>query len=153
MPGDLTLPRLHDVIQAAMGWSNSHLHRFRIGRDHRSPYFVTNFDLEEHYEDFAPRRFDGVKAWIPVQRGCDYRCTYCIVPTTRGPERSRRLADVVREIHEFGGIREIRTYGTGGRLGFPMGNAVGAMHIQRGYRGETAFSFHDPIQSELRGAA
>jgi tRNA-2-methylthio-N6-dimethylallyladenosine synthase len=32
-----------------------------------------------------------------VQRGCDYRCTYCIVPTTRGPERSRRLEEVVRE--------------------------------------------------------
>ncbi len=58
----------------------------------------TAFDLEEHYEDFIPRRFDRVKAWIPVQRGCDYRCTYCIVPTTRGPERSRRLADVVREV-------------------------------------------------------
>jgi tRNA-2-methylthio-N6-dimethylallyladenosine synthase len=57
----------------------------------------TTFDLEEHYEDFTPRRFDKVKAWIPVQRGCDYRCTYCIVPTTRGSERSRRLADVVRE--------------------------------------------------------
>jgi tRNA-2-methylthio-N6-dimethylallyladenosine synthase len=57
----------------------------------------TDFDLEEHYEDFKPRRFDKVKAWIPVQRGCDYRCTYCIVPTTRGPERSRRLEDVVRE--------------------------------------------------------
>ena len=59
---------------------------------------ATTFDLEEHYEDFEPRRFDKVKAWIPVQRGCDYRCTYCIVPTTRGPERSRRLADVVREV-------------------------------------------------------
>jgi tRNA-2-methylthio-N6-dimethylallyladenosine synthase len=58
---------------------------------------ATTFDLEEHYEDFTPRRFDKVKAWIPVQRGCDYRCTYCIVPTTRGPERSRRLGDVVRE--------------------------------------------------------
>jgi tRNA-2-methylthio-N6-dimethylallyladenosine synthase len=59
---------------------------------------ATTFDLEEHYEDFAPRRFDRVKAWIPVQRGCDYRCTYCIVPTTRGSERSRRLDDVVREV-------------------------------------------------------
>ena len=47
LPGDLTLPRLHDVIQAAMGWSNSHLHRFRTGRDHRSPYLVTQFDLDE----------------------------------------------------------------------------------------------------------
>ena len=58
----------------------------------------TSFDLEEHYEDFTPRRFDKVKAWIPVQRGCDYRCTYCIVPTTRGSERSRQLADVIREV-------------------------------------------------------
>jgi tRNA-2-methylthio-N6-dimethylallyladenosine synthase len=59
---------------------------------------ATTFDLEEHYEDFTPRRFDNVKAWIPVQRGCDYRCTYCIVPTTRGSERSRRLEDVIREV-------------------------------------------------------
>ena len=36
---------------------------------------ATTFDLEEHYEDFTPRRFDKVKAWIPVQRGCDYKCT------------------------------------------------------------------------------
>lgn len=55
----------------------------------------------------------------------------------------------VREIHEWGGIREIRTYGTGGRLGFPMGNAVGAMHIERGYRGGTVFSFFDPLPNAL----
>src|SRR5215213_412177 len=62
---------------------------------------ATDFDLEEHYEDFKPRRFDKVKAWVPVQRGCDYRCTYCIVPTTRGPERSRKLEEVVREAREI----------------------------------------------------
>ena len=60
----------------------------------------TDFDLDEHYEDFTPRRYNRVKAWIPVQRGCDYKCTYCIVPTTRGPERSRALADVVRETEQ-----------------------------------------------------
>jgi tRNA-2-methylthio-N6-dimethylallyladenosine synthase len=70
---------------------------------------ATEFDLEEHYEDFTPRRFEGVKAWIPVQRGCDYRCTYCIVPTTRGPERSRRMAEVLREVDAVvaSGISEI----------------------------------------------
>ena len=70
---------------------------------------ATDFDLEEHYEDFTPRRFEGVKAWIPVQRGCDYRCTYCIVPTTRGPERSRQLAEVLRETEAVvaSGISEI----------------------------------------------
>jgi tRNA-2-methylthio-N6-dimethylallyladenosine synthase len=61
---------------------------------------ATTFDLEEHYEDFTPRRFDKVKAWIPVQRGCDYKCTYCIVPTTRGSERSRQLSDVIRETEQ-----------------------------------------------------
>jgi tRNA-2-methylthio-N6-dimethylallyladenosine synthase len=72
-----------------------------------------DFDLEEHYEDFQARRFDGVRAWIPVQRGCDYKCTYCIVPMTRGPERSRKLADVVREAGEIAahGITEVTLLG------------------------------------------
>ena len=70
---------------------------------------AVDFDLEEHYEDFTPRRFDGVKAWIPVQRGCDYKCTYCIVPTTRGPERSRQLSEVVCETEAViaSGISEV----------------------------------------------
>lgn len=71
------------------------------------------FDMEEHYEDFAPRRFDKVKAWIPVQRGCDYRCTYCIVPYTRGAERSRKLEEVVREARQVveEGISEVTLLG------------------------------------------
>ncbi len=63
-------------------------------------FTATDFDLEEHYEDVVARRFEGVKAWIPVQRGCNYRCTYCIVPYTRGNERSRKLDDVVRETRD-----------------------------------------------------
>ncbi len=63
-------------------------------------FSATDFDLEEHYEDVVARRFEGVKAWIPVQRGCNYRCTYCIVPYTRGNERSRALHDVVRETRD-----------------------------------------------------
>ncbi len=57
----------------------------------------TAFDPAEHYEDVLPDRPTAASAWITVQRGCDYRCTFCIVPMTRGPERSRTLADVVRE--------------------------------------------------------
>jgi tRNA-2-methylthio-N6-dimethylallyladenosine synthase len=74
---------------------------------------AVDFDLEEHYEDVSPRRFDRVRAWIPVQRGCDYKCTYCIVPTTRGPERSRQLADVVREVEQVvdEGISEVTLLG------------------------------------------
>jgi hypothetical protein len=50
LPGNLTLPQVHDMIQAAMGWTNSHLHRFRTGRDHRSPHFLTAFDIDEGEE-------------------------------------------------------------------------------------------------------
>ncbi|HWP38747.1 MAG TPA: tRNA (N6-isopentenyl adenosine(37)-C2)-methylthiotransferase MiaB [Gemmatimonadales bacterium] len=53
----------------------------------------------EHYEDVEPvRRSGGPSAFVTVQRGCDYRCTFCIVPMTRGSERSRKLGDVVREV-------------------------------------------------------
>jgi tRNA-2-methylthio-N6-dimethylallyladenosine synthase len=61
----------------------------------------TEFRSWEHYEDVPPVREKGPTAFVTVQRGCDYRCTFCIVPYTRGPERSRRLADVVREVHEL----------------------------------------------------
>ena len=52
----------------------------------------------EHYEDVPPVREPGPTAFVTVQRGCDYKCTFCIVPYTRGPERSRTLQDVVREV-------------------------------------------------------
>jgi tRNA-2-methylthio-N6-dimethylallyladenosine synthase len=57
----------------------------------------------EHYEDVPPVRESSVSAFVTVQRGCDYRCTFCIVPMTRGPERSRTLADVVREVEGLAG--------------------------------------------------
>jgi tRNA-2-methylthio-N6-dimethylallyladenosine synthase len=58
----------------------------------------TQFHSWEHYEDVIAVRDNGPTAFVTVQRGCDYRCTFCIVPQTRGPERSRALADVVREV-------------------------------------------------------
>ena len=61
----------------------------------------TEFRSWEHYEDVPAVREKGPTAFVTVQRGCDYRCTFCIVPYTRGPERSRRLADIVREITQL----------------------------------------------------
>ena len=63
----------------------------------------TEFRAWEHYEDVPPVRESGPTAFVTVQRGCDYKCTFCIVPYTRGPERSRRLADVVREVEQLAG--------------------------------------------------
>lgn len=61
----------------------------------------TGFRSWEHYEDVPPLREPGPTQFVTVQRGCDFRCTFCIVPYTRGPERSRMLSDVVREITEL----------------------------------------------------
>ncbi|HTI04575.1 MAG TPA: tRNA (N6-isopentenyl adenosine(37)-C2)-methylthiotransferase MiaB [Gemmatimonadales bacterium] len=57
----------------------------------------------EHYEDVPPVRANAISAFVTVQRGCDYRCTFCVVPMTRGPERSRKLADVVGEVARLAG--------------------------------------------------
>jgi tRNA-2-methylthio-N6-dimethylallyladenosine synthase len=54
----------------------------------------------ENYEGLELRRKSQVSAWVPIQRGCDYRCTFCIVPFTRGPEKNREPAAVLREIEE-----------------------------------------------------
>jgi tRNA-2-methylthio-N6-dimethylallyladenosine synthase len=67
----------------------------------------------EHYEDVPQVRESGPTAFVTVQRGCDYHCTFCIVPTTRGPERSRQLADVVRETRQLveQGVSEVTLLG------------------------------------------
>jgi tRNA-2-methylthio-N6-dimethylallyladenosine synthase len=45
-------------------------------------------------------RSSAISAWLPIVYGCDKTCTYCIVPFSRGPERSRPFDDVVAEAHE-----------------------------------------------------
>ncbi len=67
----------------------------------------------ETYDDITPFRTEGVSAWLSVMRGCDKFCTFCIVPFTRGRERSRSLAGVVSEVEQLvgQGFREVTLLG------------------------------------------
>jgi tRNA-2-methylthio-N6-dimethylallyladenosine synthase len=67
----------------------------------------------EPYERLLPLRKDPYSVWVSIIRGCDKFCTYCIVPYTRGRERSRSPADVLNEVRVAagGGAREVTLLG------------------------------------------
>jgi tRNA-2-methylthio-N6-dimethylallyladenosine synthase len=69
-----------------------------LARAASEPVADVRLDRDETYGDLEPRRAGGVRAWITVQRGCDKFCTYCVVPYTRGRERSLPLADLVTQV-------------------------------------------------------
>jgi tRNA-2-methylthio-N6-dimethylallyladenosine synthase len=58
--------------------------------------------LDESYglEDI-PYRYDASRAFVTIMKGCDHRCTYCIVPYTRGAERSRTPENILREMEDL----------------------------------------------------
>jgi tRNA-2-methylthio-N6-dimethylallyladenosine synthase len=74
---------------------------------------VLDLNLGENYDGLEQKRADGPSAWIPIQRGCDHRCTYCIVPYVRGPEKNRVAEGILDEVRALAGcgVSEITLLG------------------------------------------
>lgn len=70
---------------------------------------------EETYADISPVRLNsnGISAFISIMRGCDNMCSFCVVPFTRGRERSRDAASVVKEAQDLfdAGYKEVTLLG------------------------------------------
>ena len=64
-------------------------------------------------ENLPKQRFGQTKAWVNIMYGCDKFCTYCIVPYTRGKERSRHPHEIIQEVRELAaqGYKEIMLLG------------------------------------------
>src|SRR4029079_15524388 len=74
-------------------------------------------DVREYTETFPSAlpavRGDAHRAWVSVSVGCDNRCTFCIVPLVRGPQRSRPIGDILADVQAL--------TPDGGVTAFPLG--------------------------------
>ena len=61
----------------------------------------TKLSRYEVYKDLFPKRQSGINAWVSIMRGCDKFCTFCIVPFTRGRERSRDIHGIIKEVQQI----------------------------------------------------
>jgi tRNA-2-methylthio-N6-dimethylallyladenosine synthase len=75
-------------------------------------YDVTLSEFED-YADVYPNRKKGINAWVAVMRGCNNFCSFCVVPYTRGRERSRAPKNIVEEVKKLAeeGFKQVTLLG------------------------------------------
>jgi tRNA-2-methylthio-N6-dimethylallyladenosine synthase len=101
--------RLPELIRQANAQSDAKRKKSRAA----STLVDVRLDKRELYQDLAPKRTEGISGWISVMRGCDKFCTFCVVPYTRGRERSLAPDEVVKQAIEMEqqGFREVTLLG------------------------------------------
>ncbi len=85
----------------------------RARQGSRKRLSVLDLSVDENYRGLEQRRRSTVTAWIPIQRGCNHRCTFCIVPYVRGSEKNRDPSEVLAETRSVAasGITEVTLLG------------------------------------------
>jgi tRNA-2-methylthio-N6-dimethylallyladenosine synthase len=104
----------HPFVDLIFGTHNIHRLPFLLREAYFSKEIVIEvWSKEGDIVENLPKKREGIKAWVNIMYGCDKFCTYCIVPYTRGKERSRRPQDVLAEVRDLArqGFQEIMLLG------------------------------------------
>ncbi|SCW42058.1 tRNA-2-methylthio-N6-dimethylallyladenosine synthase [Paenibacillus tianmuensis] len=104
----------HPFVDLIFGTHNIHRVPFLLKEAMFSKEMVIEvWSKEGDIIENLPKKREGIKAWVNIMYGCDKFCTYCIVPYTRGKERSRLPQDVIAEVRDLArqGFKEIMLLG------------------------------------------
>lgn len=110
--GKSVFKRMH-FVDLVMGTHNTNEFPELIKRIEKGEKICAAGEIPIEEGDFKIKRAKGVNAWINITEGCDNFCTYCIVPYTRGRERSRNPQTIIKEAHDAlnAGFKEITLLG------------------------------------------
>ena len=103
----------HKYVDIVFGTHNIHeLQELILSRKEKQNIQVYSCEGNV-YENISYKRDSNIKAWVNIQYGCDKFCTYCIVPYTRGKQRSRRSCEILKEVEQLKaqGYKEITLLG------------------------------------------
>ncbi|MFC5463685.1 tRNA (N6-isopentenyl adenosine(37)-C2)-methylthiotransferase MiaB [Lederbergia graminis] len=105
----------HQFVDMIFGTHNIHRLPEILNEAYMSKEMVVEVWSKEGdvIENLPKVRRGNIKAWVNIMYGCDKFCTYCIVPFTRGKERSRRPEDIIQEVRQLAahGYKEITLLG------------------------------------------
>ena len=88
----------HKYVDIVFGTHNIHeLQELILNKSNKQEINVYSCEGDV-YENVEYKRDSDIKAWVNIQYGCDKFCTYCIVPYTRGKQRSRSSKEIIKEV-------------------------------------------------------